>query len=470
MSEGVPPLESFAGQHVLLLQGPVGSFFDLLARDLMRVGARVRKINFNGGDRYFYRQPGSVDYTGTLEEWPGFLENFLRKEGIDCVILYGDCRPVHDVAFSICERLGTEIYTFEEGYIRPHYVTFEKGRVNGGSRLPRDPAFYRNLPAPEARAEPVSKRTYLRMAYAGGLYHLMAWRYGRHFPHARELHHRGLGLEEAGPQFLSIMRKGFHALWDLPARVRVLWRERGRYFLVPLQVPLDSQIHRYSRYGDRERRSGDIGRFIEEVMRSFARHAPSEALLVFEHHPMDRGYNHYGRLIRGLARELGIRGRVLYFIKNVRLPPLIDNSRGVIVINSTVGLQAIQHGRPVIALGEAIYNMEGLTAQCGLDAFWREAGAHAPDPDLVARFTDYLVRHCLILGSFFRRREDSPLDCGLNWPLENPERFGRDSSTRKVRALKRQGGEDGRGFRAAGMWEKSCGPGPDGKVRTLAGE
>ena len=52
------------GSHrrILLLQGPMGPFFDHLARFLEEQGRSVFKVNLNGGDEWFYRQPGAVAF------------------------------------------------------------------------------------------------------------------------------------------------------------------------------------------------------------------------------------------------------------------------------------------------------------------------------------------------------------------------------------------------------------------------
>ncbi len=429
MAQQLPSLEDFAGRRVLLLQGPVGPFFRRLAQDLREAGASVHKLNFNGGDRRFFSPAdGEVtDYTGRLEEWPAFLEAFVREKEIDAIFLYGDCRPVHDVAFSLFADDDVDIYTFEEGYIRPFYVTLERGRVNGGSSLPRDPEWYRRLSLQAERrsgkadsGHSTSGRkdpnTFWHMAWWGFLYHVNAHRHRHHYPHGHALYHRGLGAVELWPQVRSLLRKALYALLDWPASARLFRHDRQKYFFVPLQVASDSQVYRYSRYGTRNSREGRIEAFISDVMESFARHAPAKTKLVFKHHPMDRGYRHYGAFIRRTARRLGIADRVIYLIKNVPTPWLIDHSLGVIVINSTVGLQGVLHGRPVKVLGQAIYDMPGLTAQCSLDAFWKGANDHVPDAALVERYVHHLKKSCLIRGSFFRRISESPLHCGLEWP------------------------------------------------------
>ena len=129
-------MKKFSGRRVLLLQGPVGPFFARLAQDLERVGARVFKVNFNAGDWLFYRR-GAMNYRGTMSDWPEWLEERLRTLKIDVVIMFGDCRPIHREAHALADRLGLEVWVFEEGYIRPDYVTLERFGVNGNSRMPR---------------------------------------------------------------------------------------------------------------------------------------------------------------------------------------------------------------------------------------------------------------------------------------------------------------------------------------------
>jgi capsular polysaccharide export protein len=54
---------------------------------------------------------------------------------------------------------------------------------------------------------------------------------------------------------------------------------------------------------------------------------------------------------------------------------------------------------PVIALGNAVYDMPGLTYQGDLDHFWTEATP--PDAALFDAFRRVLASRCMIPGSFF---------------------------------------------------------------------
>ena len=143
-------LSQFQGKHVLLLQGPIGPFFARLAADLKAAGATVFKINFNGGDWLFYPQ-NAANFKQPFDEWPAFFEAFIQKNNIQVVFLFGDCRPIHQVAHAIATQHQLEIGVFEEGYIRPDYITLEKYGVNANSKISKSADFYADMPVQKNR-------------------------------------------------------------------------------------------------------------------------------------------------------------------------------------------------------------------------------------------------------------------------------------------------------------------------------
>ncbi len=84
------------------------------------------------------------------------------------------------------------------------------------------------------------------------------------------------------------------------------------------------------------------------------------------------------------------------------------------MINSTVGLQAVQGATPVKVLGKAVYDMPGLTFQGSLAEFWRDPGE--VDAELYRAFRSYLLRTNQANGSFYRRLSDNHLAAGVTWP------------------------------------------------------
>lgn len=399
-------LESFCKKRVVLLQGPVGPFFKNLSMDLQNVGATVFKINFNGGDRFF-SLPGSIDYTRGLNEWSGYFTEFVEKNRIDAVILFGDCRDYHRIAHSIADRKGIDIGVFEEGYIRPDYITFEKYGVNGHSLIPRNPDFYRSLESSEyVIGESISVGyTFWYTAWWAYLYYLFSALYYPRFRRYR--HHRPLNPFELFYWIRSLWRKKWYKIKEKRFLECIVNELSKSYFLVPLQISTDSQVQKHSDFNS-------IEHFIDMVIKSFATHASGKTRLLIKHHPLDRGYNNYRPYIRKLAQKYGVSSRVDY-IHDQFLPTLLEHTKGVVLINSTVGLTAVGHNTPVKVCGMAIYDFKGLTYQGELNQFWKDAENFTIDHDLYERFRGYVIRNKLINGSFYRKLDQSPLKSGILW-------------------------------------------------------
>ncbi len=399
-------INGFRGKRVLLLQGPVGPFFHRLSLDLEQAGAQVFKVNFNGGDWLFYRRSGTFNYRGSLDEWPDYLASLLQQLNIEVIMLFGDCRPIHTVAHELAHKHGLEIGVFEEGYVRPNYVTFERFGVNGHSLIPRTPVFYLNSPIPKAPDPIQMGNTFWPAAvwanvyyFWGGLLKPFFWKYK---------HHRPLNWFQEFYWARSLWRKWFYALKEYGVMNKLLNEYDNKYFLVPLQVYFDAQIHTHSEFDS-------VEEFINEVMVSFAKHAARNTVLVLKHHPIDRGYVDYNRFISKRTKQLGLEGRCLY-IHDQHLPTLLQHTRGVIVVNSTVGLSALLHNAAVKVCGNALYDMKGLTFQGSLNQFWRRANHSRPNRNILERFVSYLVNNTQLNGSFYKRTGSIGTATGLRWP------------------------------------------------------
>lgn len=389
-------------RRVLLLQGPIGPFFRNLSDDLVKAGASVLKINFNGGDWLYYPKK-SVNYRGSLDEWQPYIERFIAKNHIDLILLFGDCRPIHIVARSVAEKLGVELGVFEEGYVRPDYITLERSGVNAHSTLSKDPQHYlESVPVALPEASPIGKPFFHAMVWAM-LYNIFGTLLSPYFSGYQ--HHRNLGLSESIRWLRSFWRKWICSIKEKGIQENLAGEWAQKYFLVPLQVGGDAQIHSHSRFND-------IREFIEEVIRSFASNAPADTLLVIKQHPMERGYTMHTPLIESIARELGISNRVFY-IHDQHLPTLLSDARGVVVINSTVGLSAFNHDTPVKTLGSAIYDMPGLTHQGELEDFWNNPPK--PERKLYEAFHHEVIRKTQINGNFYRRLPVLSYKSGVRW-------------------------------------------------------
>jgi capsule polysaccharide modification protein KpsS len=146
---------------------------------------------------------------------------------------------------------------------------------------------------------------------------------------------------------------------------------------------------------------------------------------------MDRGYKDYSDLIAGLDAGLG-GGRLLY-VDRVHLPTLLEHSRGVVNINSSVGLSGLIHHAPVITLGKAVYDLPELTFQNGLDRFWTEAPR--PHSTRVHQFLNLLLASNQGRGTLSQRCFDVPGRCRIQWPPPFEEEFFPHRATSQANGL-----------------------------------
>lgn len=377
-------------QRLLLLQGPMGHFFNQLASWLNRHGAHVAKINFNGGDRLYHRHLDATDYRGRPEDFPPWLQAFLRAQRIDAVVCFGDCRRYHSLAARVCKEQAIAFYAFEEGYLRPDYITLEQDGVNAHSRLAANPAAMLRYEASQPPAPTPTRASFRRMAFDAARYYVAGWCWRARYPHYR--HHKDFSpFRECFFWLRAGWRKALYQALEHRLRRHILREWDQRYFLVPLQVFNDSQVLHHSPYSD-------MREFIAEVIFSFAQHAPQHTALVLKHHPLDRGHRNYSAYIARLARQNRIASRV-YYMHDGHLPSLLKHSLGVVTINSTVGLSALHHDKPLITLGRALYDIPGLTCQTGLHQFW----SRPPPPQawLYRKLRSYLVKHTQLNGAYF---------------------------------------------------------------------
>lgn len=378
-------------RHVLLLQGLMGPLFRRLGQELIRSGHKVYKINFNGGDRLFWRLPNGIEYRGSLDDWPATLAQVIRENEITDVALFGDCRDHHLPATRVCRELGVPVHVFEEGYVRPDWVTLEQGGVNGHSSLPRDPAWYREAAAalPPVPAHAQVPSSFRRRATEGLLYNaadvLTRW----HYPHWTN-HRPWHPLVEAMGWTRKLLRRK-QSQASAAQLIHRLETSGDPYFLFPLQLDSDAQIRLHSPFAG-------IADALRLVIGSFAAHAPADVRLVVKEHPLDNGVRDWRQETADMATLFGVSSRVDYMAWG-DIVPVTRRARGVVTINSTSGTLALAEGVPVVALGHAVYDIADITYQCGLDAFWQNPAA--PDAETFAAFRRVLIERCLIPGGFF---------------------------------------------------------------------
>ena len=81
---------------------------------------------------------------------------------------------------------------------------------------------------------------------------------------------------------------------------------------------------------------------------------------------------------------------------------MLTHAKAVITINSTAGLSALIHNKPLKVMGQALYDIKGLTYQGQLNQYWRSN--FTPDMRLFKKFSTYLRVTTQINAVFYGRK------------------------------------------------------------------
>lgn len=125
------------------------------------------------------------------------------------------------------------------------------------------------------------------------------------------------------------------------------------YYFVPFQVPTDTQVLLNSPWI----RSMDM---FYEVLEGGVSSLPNGVKFVVKEHPSSNlrfdKYHH--------------KNDSIIFANTFDTQTLIENSKAVITLNSTVGVEGLLLGKPVITLANACYNVDGLVSHvANIEAF-----------------------------------------------------------------------------------------------------
>ena len=380
--------------NFLFLQGPHGPFFGKLGHSLKAAGYGVLKIGFNRGDRFFWpRRLPYVAYEGSESDWAGHLEAEIDRRKITDIVLYGDSRPLHAAAVKAAQKHGLKLHSFEEGYLRPFWATYERNGSNGNSTLMQlsieDMRALIDDESADLFEVPAQWGPLWHHIWYGALYHLNllfpSRTYARYRPHREN---------SISHEFFN----GARALATMPIRsllrrhhTRRLLKRGDPYFLGLLQLGHDSSIIAHSAFHTNKQ-------FVDLCIKEFSRGAKPHYRLVFKTHPLDDGRDRLGAHIQASAARCGVQDRVDY-ITGGKLGTLLDSASGAITINSTAAQQALWRGLPVRAIGDSVFKKDGLVSRQPLAKFFDKPTA--PDRAAYLDYRRFLLQSSQIAGGYY---------------------------------------------------------------------
>ena len=369
--------------NVLLLMGPIGTFFGRFAKYLIKNNVKTYKICFPLKE-FFVPKSCRVHFDKDMNEFETFLDKFIREKNIKHIFMYGNFILPHRIAIELGSKLRVDVNVFELGYVRPRYITLEKN-VNALSTLTKNKNYYSSLPQIFELPKNIEskKQRYEIYAVLAFMQHALNGYKISDQPH--KLQPKPSYLLK---QVLGYVRYYTYKFTEYCIRKKLL--DSDNIFMVPLQVSIDSQVTRASKFNS-------IEEFIHTIVKSFSKNSYSSSMLVFKHHPRDRGYNNYKKFINKVATYYEISERVIYF-HEADISELYKKCNGVILINSTMGIETLKNNIPTLVLGDAFYDINEITSQYSLDDFWKSSSC--VNQDLFKKFYQSMVKTTQLEGTF----------------------------------------------------------------------
>lgn len=381
-------------RNFLFLQGPHGPFFDQLGRALRAAGAQTWRVGFNEGDAVFWRDGASyIPFTQDRDAWPATLKTLLDAHAITDLVIYGDTRPIHADAIAHAKSRNINVHVFEEGYLRPYWITYERGGANGHSPLMDwTIADMRATLSKISRNHPPVPATWGDMRqhiFYGALYHWFVLARNRNYPQFKSHRSRSVAAE---------FRLHLRRFLMLPATAvsRAIATARIRrgafpFHLVLLQLEHDASFQSHGPFAT-------MIAFLETVLDGFARNAPKHHHLVFKAHPLEDGRAAIKTSILELAATKKLTDRV-HYVEGGKLAHLLNATRAVITVNSTAAHQALWRGLPVKAFGTAVYGKPSLVSAKSLAAFFRTP--EPPNAEDYKTFRTFLLETSQQPGGYY---------------------------------------------------------------------
>ena len=309
---------------------------------LIESGRRVRRGSFYLR-RYWQWLPVSA-FRWSVQLFKAYSA-VIREKSPQAVCVWGGKYRASLLALAARAQQVTVIY-LEHGVL-PFTTAVDLQGINADNSLPRDPEFYRALPAAPARGNEAT-----------------------------------LDVRKATPG-----KAGEHAGVDaLPLR----------YIFVPFQVDSDTQILLQSPW------IKDMRSFFRLLLRVFKQLEDPQLHLIFKEHPSSES------VYPELHREAGKESRI-HIVNNFLTQELIEQAESIVTINSSVGIESLLFDRPVIVTGRAFYNIPGLVMRAESETellhSLRSVKTFRSDQLLRCNFLHYLETDYLVPGKKFSRDE-----------------------------------------------------------------
>jgi capsular polysaccharide export protein len=325
-----------------------------------------------------------------------FFYDFFKKHNINAIITWNSFPLMVHVAWKAARKMGIKQVFFENGQL-PDTLMIDTEGVNFQSSLvdkKRD--FYEKVEVAHEEwlsfTEEYKKGKKITpeknkgiMSYWKKFYYALLmrnWFYRDFYPDLTDDRLRQSIYKKLCVNFLTKEKK-----LDLPKD----------FIFLPFQYPYDTQVLINSPY------IKDMSSFVKTCYPAIKHALGTRYRIVVKEHPDDIGRTDYSQLRKEYPDIL--------WIKKYDIEELIEKSKLVITINSSVGVKTLMHHKPLITLGNSFYNIDGVTYHVKdpdkLGETIKIALQKGADTTLIDKFLYYLRFKYLAEGSPRRCNEES---------------------------------------------------------------
>lgn len=274
-----------------------------------------------------------------------YFLKLLKKKNIDMIIVWNGSRLVSAAGLAAAKELGVKTLYMENGYF-PYTIVMDPKGVNAESSL-----FGK------------SSEEYLEIEVNSSRYQYFL--------------ENGIG------------KRALRKSNDESEEEKIVTEKE--YIFIPFQVHDDTQIIFNSPY------IKTMEKLLELVYENVSRYNDengSDYWIAVKEHPSDHGRVDYSELFEMY------KDKKIIFYKKANTDQLIKNSKLVVTVNSSVGLESLFRGKPVMSLGKAFYNIDGIVTNVKSEENFYEklcvSLEERVNKELIAKFLYYLRFHYLV--------------------------------------------------------------------------
>lgn len=295
----------------------------------------------------------SVKELQMYKRYMNFIDKYIEQQQIEVLCMFNGYHWIEQVSMYIAEKRGLKTYFFEDGLFRPFTVTVDPHGINANSSVPGTTSFYDSLQidksrlsahlfTPENKELTMTKENLLKVAVLKGVSLLG-------------------GILKFTPK-LYVHTTFWQSIKYIIFKYRFRYKKEdevnltNEYIFLPFQVSRDTQIF----YNSPHIKSMDqLLNIAVQAVKEINIELNRDIKIIVKEHPEDMSRNNYNQLKKRYEDEKNV-----VFVQKFNTKKLIRKALLILTINSTVGIEALAQDKKVVTLGNALYNIDGVSFHC----------------------------------------------------------------------------------------------------------